>query len=110
MPAVLPRHRRDRLVPPARVGGIQHPGPAGTDKAAAEQKLLDQAMEQYPHLFTKDRIWLPGRNFPGTPRIARLIARTYVLIRLKSNIPLTRVSPILGTALISRISPVTASP
>ena len=31
---------------------------AGTDKAAAEQKLLDTAMEQYPHLFTTGRLWL----------------------------------------------------
>ena len=75
--------------------GMPH-GPAGTDKAAAEQKLLDTAMEQYPHLFTEDRIWLLDRNFPGTPRIARLTARTHVLIRLKSDIPLKRVSPILG--------------
>jgi hypothetical protein len=71
-------------------------GPAGTDKAAAEQKLLDTAMEQCPHLFTADRIWLLDRNFPGTPRIARLIARTHVLIRLKSDIRLKRVSPVLG--------------
>jgi hypothetical protein len=75
--------------------GMPH-GPAGTDKAAAEQKLLDTALEQYPHLFAKDRIWLLDRNFPGTPRIARLIARTHVLIRLKSDIPLKRISPILG--------------
>ena len=75
--------------------GMPH-GPAGTDKAAAEQKLLDTAMEQYPHLFTMDRIWLLDRNFPGTPRIARLIARTHVLIRLKSDIPLKRISPVLG--------------
>jgi hypothetical protein len=68
--------------------GMPH-GPAGTDKATAEQKLLDTAMEQYPHLFTMDRIWLLDRNFPGTPRIARLIARTHVLVRLKSDIPLT---------------------
>jgi hypothetical protein len=70
-------------------------GPAGTDKAAAEQKLLDTAMEQYPHLFTEDRIWLLGRNFPGASRIARLVARTHVLIRLKSDIPLRRISEIL---------------
>jgi hypothetical protein len=70
-------------------------GPAGTGKAAGEQKLLDQAMEQYPHLFTKDRLWLMDRNFPGAARIARLIARTHVLIRLKSDIPLKRVSEIL---------------
>jgi len=74
--------------------GMPH-GPAGTDKAAAEQKLLDTAMEQCPHLFTMDRIWLLDRNFPGTARIARLTARTHVLIRLKSDIPLRRVSPVL---------------
>jgi Insertion element 4 transposase N-terminal len=75
--------------------GMPH-GPAGTDKAAAEQKLLDTAMEQCPHLFTADRIWLLDRNFPGTPRIARLIARTHVLIRLKSDIRLKRISAVLG--------------
>jgi hypothetical protein len=74
--------------------GMPH-GPSGGDKAAAGQKLLDTAMDQYPHLFTMDRIWLLDRNFPGTPRIARLIARTHVLIRLKSDIPLKRTSPIL---------------
>ena len=42
--------------------GMPH-GPAGTGKAAAEQKLLDTAMEEYPHLFTMDRIWLFDRNF-----------------------------------------------
>src|SRR5260370_10061487 len=43
-----------------------------------------------------DRVWLMDRNFPGAARIARLIARTHVLIRLKSDIPLRRTSPILG--------------
>ena len=43
----------------------------------------------------RDRIWLLDRNFPGTARIARLIARTHVLIRLKSDIPLKMISPIL---------------
>ena len=71
-------------------------GPAGTDKAAAEQRLLDTAMEQYPHLFTRGRLWLMDRNFPGAARIARLMARTHVLIRLKSDIPLKRISPILA--------------
>ena len=55
--------------------GMPH-GPAGTDKAAAEQKLLDTAMEQYPHLFAKDRIWIMDRLYHGAPRIARLMART----------------------------------
>ena len=74
--------------------GMPH-GPAGTDKAAAEQALLDTAMEQYPHLFTMDRIWLMDRNYHGAPGNARLTARTHVLIRLKSDIPLKRVWEIL---------------
>ncbi len=75
--------------------GMPH-GPAGTDKAAARQKLLDAAMKEHPHLFTHDRIWLFDRNFPGAARIARFIARTHVLIRLKSGIRLTMVSPVLS--------------
>ena len=74
--------------------GLPH-GPAGTDKAAAGQKLPDTAMRDCPHLFTTDRLWLMDRNYPGAARIARLIARTHVLIRLKSDIPLKRVSKIL---------------
>jgi hypothetical protein len=74
--------------------GMPH-GPAGTDKAAAEQKLLDTALEEYPHLFTKDRIWLLDRNYPGAARIARLAACTHVLVRLKSDIPLKKISGIL---------------
>jgi hypothetical protein len=70
-------------------------GPAGTDKAAAEQKLLDEAMECFPALFGPGWIWLMDRNYHGAPRIARLIARTHVLIRLKSDIPLKRTSEIL---------------
>jgi Insertion element 4 transposase N-terminal len=73
--------------------GMPH-GPAGTDKAAAEQKLLDAALQKYPRLFTTDRIWILDRNFPGAARIARLMARTHVLIRLKSDIPLRRTSQI----------------
>ena len=37
-------------------------GPAGTDKAAAEQKLLDTAMRDYPHLFTMDRVLADGQE------------------------------------------------
>ena len=73
--------------------GMPH-GPSGGDKAAAEQKLLDAAMDEYPRLFTMDRIWLFDRNFPGAARIARLTARTHVLIRLKSGIRLKMVSEI----------------
>jgi hypothetical protein len=74
--------------------GMPH-GPAGGDKAAAEQKLLDQAIGEYPRLFTMDRIWLFDRNFPGGARIARLTRLTHVLIRLKSDIRLKKVSRIL---------------
>jgi hypothetical protein len=73
--------------------GMTH-GPSGGDKAAAEQKLLDKAMDDWPHVFTTDRIWIFDRNFPGAARIARLMARTHVLIRLKSDIRLKRVSGI----------------
>jgi hypothetical protein len=70
-------------------------GPAGTDKAAAEQGLLDEAMECFPVLFAPDWIWLMDRNYHGAARIARMIASTHVLIRLKSDIPLKRISQIL---------------
>ena len=69
-------------------------GPSGGDKAAGEQRLLDTAMEDWPHVFTMDRIWLFDRNFPGAARIARLTARTHMLIRLKSDIRLKRASGI----------------
>ncbi|HEY6787525.1 MAG TPA: transposase domain-containing protein [Trebonia sp.] len=75
--------------------GMPH-GPSGGDKAAGEQRLLDSAMEQYPHLFARDRLWLMDRNFPGAARIARLAARTHVLIRLKSDVPLKMTSPVLA--------------
>jgi hypothetical protein len=75
--------------------GMPH-GPSGGDKAAAEQRLLDTAMKQCPHLFTMDRVWLMDRNHHGAPRIARLTARTHVLIRLKCDVPLKRTSPILA--------------
>jgi len=75
--------------------GMPH-GPAGTDKAAAEQKLPDTALREFPHLFTMDRIWILDRNYPGAARIARLTACTHVLIRLKSDIPLKRTGKILA--------------
>jgi hypothetical protein len=70
-------------------------GPAGTDKAAAEQSLLDEAMDRFPALFTPGWIWLMDRNYHGAPRIARMIRSAHVLIRLKSDIPLKRTSQIL---------------
>src|SRR6266704_3409051 len=70
-------------------------GPAGTEKAAAGQGLLDEAMDRYPALFSPGWIWLMDRNYHGAPRIARMIRSTHVLIRLKSDIPLKRTSEIL---------------
>ena len=48
-------------------------GPAGTDKAAAEQGLLDEAMDRFPVLFAPGWIWLMDRNYHGAARIARMI-------------------------------------
>jgi hypothetical protein len=42
-------------------------GPAGTDKPAAEQRLLDEAMDRYPVLFSPGWIWLMDRNYHGAP-------------------------------------------
>jgi hypothetical protein len=70
-------------------------GPAGTDKAAAEQGLLDAAMREFPHVLTMDRIWLLDRLWHGVRRIKTLAALTHVLIRVKSDIPLKRISPTL---------------
>src|ERR1039457_20771 len=69
---------------------------AGGDKGEAEQRLLDKALEKYPHLFTAGRIWIMDRNFPGAPRISRMLATgTHVLIRVKSDITLNRAGDFL---------------
>ncbi len=68
----------------------------GRDKGEAEQKLLDKALESYPHLFTADRIWVMDRNFPGAPRISRMLATgTHVLIRVRDGITLNRAGDFL---------------
>jgi hypothetical protein len=68
----------------------------GREKGEAEQVLLDKALEIYPRLFTDRRIWVMDRNFPGVPRIRRLLGTgTHVLIRLKSDIPLRRAGAFL---------------
>ena len=74
-------------------------GPAGGDKAArdkgeAEQALLDRMLAEQPGVFTPDRLWIMDRNFPGVPRIAALLATgSHVLVRVKSDIRLPRISP-----------------
>jgi hypothetical protein len=70
-------------------------GPSGGDKAAAEQALLDRALTEFTWVFTKGRLWVMDRNFPGVARIARMIKVTHVLIRLKSDITVTRIGGFL---------------
>ena len=70
-------------------------GAAGTDKAAAGQGLLDEVLAKYPGVLAKDQVWLLDRLWHGVRRIAALTQRTHVLIRVKSDITLKRVSEIL---------------
>lgn len=68
-------------------------GPSGGDKAEAEQALLDRMLAEHPHVFGPNRLWIMDRNFPGVPRIAAMLATgTHVLIRVKSDIRLPRIS------------------
>ncbi len=67
-------------------------GPAGGDKAEAEQALLDRMPAEQPQVFGPDRLWIMDRNFPGVARIAAMLATgTHVLIRVKSDIRLPRI-------------------
>jgi hypothetical protein len=88
---------RDLLVSDASTRGMLAvvTGPSGGDKAEAEQALLDRAIAGYAWVFTKKRLWVLDRNFPGVPRLRRLVAVTHVLVRLKSDITVTRVGGFL---------------
>jgi hypothetical protein len=79
---------------------------AGRDKGEAEQALLDKALEDYPHLFTPRRLWIMDRNFPGVPRIQRMLATgTHVLIRVKDGITLRKTGNFLPDgSYLARIS------
>jgi hypothetical protein len=82
----------------ATVGVVTGPSGAGggRDKGEAEQKLLDEALEKYPRIFTPDRLWVMDRNYPGVPRIKKMLATgTHVLIRVKDGITLTRTGDFL---------------
>ena len=85
-------------------------GPSGGGKAEAEQKLLDRALAEYPRVFTKGRLWVLDRNFPGVARIKALVKVTRVLIRLKSDIPVRRIGPFLPDGSSWLISAAAASP
>jgi len=82
----------------ATVGVVTGPSGAGggRDKGEAEQRLLDAALARYPAIFTPGRLWLMDRNFPGVPRIKKVLATgTHVLIRVKDGITLTRTGDFL---------------
>jgi hypothetical protein len=71
-------------------------GPSGGPKAEGEQALLDTMLTTCPQIFTPDRLFLLDRNFPGADRVARMLATgTHVLIRVKSDIKLPRISGFL---------------
>jgi hypothetical protein len=70
-------------------------GPAGSDKTASEQRLLDAVMQDYGHVLGKDQVWVLDRLWHGTGRLAALARRTHFLARLKSDIELKRTSVIL---------------
>ena len=70
-------------------------GPSGGDKADAEQALLDRALSEYAWVFTKHRLFVMDRNFPGVTRIRRLVQVTHVLIRIKSDITVTKTGDFL---------------
>ena len=58
--------------------------------------ILDKALEDYLHLFTPQRLWIMDRNFPGVPRISRMLAAgTHVLIRVRDGITLERIGDFL---------------
>jgi hypothetical protein len=68
----------------------------GREKGEAEQALLDKSLKDYPRLFTRRRLWIMDRNFPGAPRISRMLATgTHVLIRVKDGIALNRIGDFL---------------
>jgi hypothetical protein len=70
-------------------------GPAGTDKTASEQRLLDAVIRDYPHVLSEGQVWLLDRLWHGTGRLAALARRTHFLVRVKSDIGLKRTSVIL---------------
>ena len=91
-PQIRSLHASDAFT---RAGRAVVTGPAGGDKAEAEQKLLDRMLIEYAWAFTKNQLWIMDRNFPGVPRITRMIDKTHVLIRVKSDIRLERIGGFL---------------
>jgi hypothetical protein len=69
-------------------------GPAGTDKTASEQGLLDAVMRDYPHVLSEDQVWLLDRLWHGVRRLKALARLTHFAVRLKSDIKLEKISEI----------------
>jgi len=69
-------------------------GPAGSGKTASEQCLLDAAMRDFPHVFTKGQVWLLDRLWHGVFRLKALAGLTHFAVRLKSDIRLEKISEI----------------
>jgi hypothetical protein len=91
-PQIRSLHANDAFT---RAGRAVVTGPAGGDKAEAEQTLLDRMLVEYAWAFTKHQLWIMDRNFPGVTRIARMTKHTHVLIRVKSDIRLEQAGPFL---------------
>jgi len=80
-------------------------GPAGTDKTASEQALLDAVIRDFPHVLTKDQVWLQDRLWHGVRRLKALAELTHFAVRLKSDIPLKKISGIYpGHSYLAEIS------
>jgi hypothetical protein len=69
-------------------------GPAGTDKTASEQALPGTVMRDHPHVLSKGQVWLLDRLWHGTPRLKALAGLTHFAVRIKSDIPLKKISQI----------------
>jgi hypothetical protein len=69
-------------------------GPAGTDKTASEQALLDTVIRDFPHVLTKDQVWLTDRLWHGVRRLKALAELTHFAVRIKSDIPLKKISEV----------------
>lgn len=55
-------------------------GPAGGDKAEAEQALLDRMLDEHPDVFGPTRLWIMDRNFSSLGVPASCLGRRTVRI------------------------------
>ena len=89
--ARLHPRRPGRDLRPVRRRGRRRPG-QGRGRAGA----AGQGAEGLPARVHPGRLWIMDRNFPGVPRIKRMLATgTHVLIRVKDGITLNRAGDFL---------------